>query len=209
MIRLFVIEDHASIIVAGLKRLFYGARDGIEVTGFAADVETAGIQADPATFDMFILDLWLENRDPVSNFRRLIKQFSDKPILIYTSESSLAWKNRMLTEGAMAWILKSATRKDIKIAIENVSRGVAWFPANLAQLTTEKRLIMETGGKLPLTPVEKEILRLLKEGMTHKEVATQLGKSHSSIDKTLAKLRAQFGVESNIQLLLKSESKPD
>ena len=41
MIRLFVIEDHAAIIVAGLKRLFFASRDGIEVTGFATSVEEA------------------------------------------------------------------------------------------------------------------------------------------------------------------------
>ena len=73
MIRLYVIEDHSSIIVPGLKRLFYSSRDGINVAGASESVEAAILEADPDSFDIFIFDLWLKNKLPIQNIQELVK----------------------------------------------------------------------------------------------------------------------------------------
>ena len=59
MIRLFVIEDHATVIVSSFRFLFRPQRDGIHVAGFATTVDEAIANADPESFDLFILDLYI------------------------------------------------------------------------------------------------------------------------------------------------------
>jgi DNA-binding NarL/FixJ family response regulator len=203
MIRLYVIEDHLSIIVAGLKRMFYSTRDGIEVTGEAADVKTAIQSADPGSFDIFILDLWLANRQPIENIRHLRTHFKDKPIIIYTSETSLVWKRRMLEEKAMAYITKSATRAEIKKAIDAVASGSVYYPVNLEEIGNQEKTVIINDHQDSLTPVDKEILLMLMQGHSHKEIAAIIGKSPSRLEVILKKLRKQFNVKNNIELVSK------
>lgn len=201
MIRLFVIEDNATIIVAGFKKLFYPKRDGIIVCGQSDTVEEAIISADPNEFDIFILDLWLENRKPLINIRRLKNHFPDKPIIIYTSEISLAWKNRMFEEKAMAYVSKKAGRSQIKTAIDTVAKGEVYFPVDLSQLSS-KNVQVTIGGKTHiLTSAQVEIIQLLKKGLTHQEIADLIRKSESRLEQILKELRDELSCKNNIQLL--------
>jgi DNA-binding NarL/FixJ family response regulator len=203
MIRLFVIEDHAAIIVAGLKRLFFTSRDGIEVTGFATSVEEAIEIADPDVFDLIILDLWLENRLPVVNINKVKSHFPEKPVLIYTSESSLVWKRRMMEEKAMGYVTKSASRSEIKTAIETVARGARYFPGNLNEVNAKKVIVSNEDPALTISPLQMEMLAMLANGANHKEIAKTIGTSLSSLEKILKSLRDQYEARNNIELLSK------
>ncbi|MEI6457155.1 MAG: response regulator, partial [bacterium] len=94
MIRLFVIEDHP-VIVTGLRNLFRPSRDGIEVAGSASGLAEALLKATPTGLDIFILDLWLGRSKPVENVRTLRAGFPGKPIVVYTSEISSAWRRKV------------------------------------------------------------------------------------------------------------------
>ena len=205
MIRLFIIEDHVTIIVSGLKRLFYSSRDGIEVTGFAQSVDEAIEAGDINSFDLIMLDLWLENREPIENFRRLTDHFPSKPIIIYTSEVSFSWIQRMYNEGAKAYLTKSASRTEIKNAIVNVKKGEKVFPVSLDQMMQKEALQLKNKekeeGQEPLTRVQKEILEMLSKGLIHKEIADALNISPSNVEKTLKSLRIQFNVRNNVELM--------
>jgi DNA-binding NarL/FixJ family response regulator len=201
MIRLFIIEDHTAIIVAGFKRLFFPTRDGIDVVGYASSVEDTVETVDSVTFDIFILDLWLENKQPITNIRKLKKHFPGKPIIIYTSESSIVWKKRMLDENAMAYIIKSASRSEIRTAIETVAKGSAYYPVNLNELNAKKILVTIGQEERSITIIEKEILNLLTRGYNHKQIASMLGKSPSMLEKTLSALREHFKVKNNFELI--------
>jgi DNA-binding NarL/FixJ family response regulator len=202
MIRLFVIEDHLAIIVSGLKRLFYSSRDGIEVTGASESVEEAIKMADPDSFDIFIFDLWLENKLPVQNIKKLIEHFSDKHIIVYTSEESSVWKQRMFREGAMAYVSKKTPRSELKMIIEKVDRGEKHFNIKLEEPNQEQE---KKDADIPplesLTPVQQEIIRLLAKGLKHKEVAGIIKISTSSVEKTLNLLRDRFKVKNNLELI--------
>ena len=109
MIRIFTIEDHP-VIVTGLRNLFRPSRDEIEIIGSASSVEEAVTRADPDTFDLFLLDLWLPNTNPILNVKKLKEIYPNKPITIFTSENSSSWQRKMFEAGVMAYLLKSADR---------------------------------------------------------------------------------------------------
>jgi len=200
MTRLFIIEDHATIIVSGFKRLFYSSRDGIEVTGFATTVDEAIESCRSDSFDVFILDLWLENRLPVENVRKLAATFPSKPVIIYTSEGSFAWRKQMYDEGVRAYLTKNASRPEIKTAIEKVMKGERVFPVSFDQVTGRKSATKEV-TESTFTPVQKEILAMLARGLTHKEIANSLLISASNVEKTLKALRLRYKAKNNIELL--------
>jgi len=73
MIRLFVIENHETIIVSSLRQLFRPQRDNIEVIGSAINVSGALQSSDIASCDVIILDLWIPNEKPLTNVKIKIK----------------------------------------------------------------------------------------------------------------------------------------
>ena len=94
MIRLFTIEDHP-VIITGLRNTFRPSRDGIEITGSASNVDEAILHANPATFDIFLLDLWIPGYQPLQNIRQLKEHFAEKPVVMFTSEDSSIWQRKM------------------------------------------------------------------------------------------------------------------
>src|SRR5450759_1827143 len=156
MIRLYVIEDHESIIVSGLKRMFYSSRDGIDIVGSSKSVEDTINHAKPEDFDIFILDLWLESRTPLQDMRALKQAFPEKHVMIYTSETAVAWKIRMFEEGALAFITKTADRAEIKTAIQYVAEGRAFYPINIENINDRRVLIKIDGQEQILSPIQME-----------------------------------------------------
>ena len=203
MIRIYIIEDHEQFIVGGIKRMFSSpSRDGITVVGSSPSVEDCIGTLDERSFDILILDLWLQNRLPLQNFRLLKNRFPDKPIIMLTAEQSYMWQRRMFKEGAHAYIKKTAGRDEFKTAIEMAMHGEKFFPSDLKQVEKNKdNLSKKKFGKF-LTPEIEEILTLLSQGYNHKAIADHLGVSESKIDKVLKELREKFGVNNSLELVL-------
>jgi DNA-binding NarL/FixJ family response regulator len=201
MIRLFVIEDHITVIVSGLRFLFRPDRDGIKVAGFATTVEDAKKNADPGSFDLFILDLHIPGHRPIDNIRKLKAGFPEKPIAIYTAETSSSWRKRMLEEGALTYITKDSTRDEFKNAIQKAARGEVFYFGKMGsyeQKDPDNDLFTKP---MTLTGVQTEIVRLLYDGLSHEDIAGQIGVSRTMIEKILHNLRTTFKVKNNLELL--------
>lgn len=200
MIRLFVIEDHTTLIVSSLRFQFRPKRDGIVIFSSAANVDEAIQQADPELFDLFILDLYIPGFRPIDNIRKLRNQFPQKPIAIYTSETSWSWKNRMKNEGANAYITKNSTRDELKKAIQIAARGEFHF--NLNDSTDPGSLNENLFlNSIKVSPNQAKIVKFLSEGLTHKEISDRTGLSRPMIEKLLKKMRTTLKVKNNLELI--------
>ncbi|MEI6682758.1 MAG: response regulator transcription factor [Bacteroidota bacterium] len=200
MIRLFVIEDHP-VIITGLKNLFRPSRDEIEITGSASRVEEALLQADPETFDIFLLDLWLPDANPLINVKSLKDKFKDKQIVIFTSENSSAWQRKMFEAGVMAYLLKSADRYEIKTTLQKVFKGQIVF-AGQVQSDEEKKLpSVFSGHSFKLTANQQELVVLLSVGLTQQQIAEKKKISVSTVEKTIKHVRGNCGAKNNAELV--------
>lgn len=200
MIRLFVIEDHP-IIVSGLRNMFRPGRDKVEIAATAADLSDALKFEKSDDFDVILLDLWLPAGDPESNISVLMNRFPGKPIVIYTSESSFQWQRKMFKSGASAYLIKTADKTDIKATLERVSAGETVFSYPIQQYNAKKAFLDSEYLSIGLTTDQQQIINLLSEGQSLKQIAGKQGKSVSSIEKALKQLRKKFEAESNVELV--------
>jgi DNA-binding NarL/FixJ family response regulator len=200
MIRLFTIEDHP-VIISGLKNLFRPSRDEIEIIGSAKDVDEAVVKADAGTFDLFLLDLWLPNAHPLLNVRKLKEHFPGKPIVVFTSEDSSSWQRKMFEAGAMAYLLKSASKQEIKLTLEKVIRGHVVFSGNFEAEDDKKLSMVFSGQTFQLTANQKELVTLLSSGLTQQQIADAKKTSVSTVEKTLKHIREKFGAKNNAELV--------
>lgn len=201
MIRIFTIEDHV-VTSTGLRFLFRPGRDGIEITGFAANMGEALKLADPSRTDIFLLDLWLQNTDPVSNIRMLHEKFPGKPVVILTSEESTIWQRRMMEAGAMGYLIKTATRVEIKSVLEQVMQGKAIFSISVETYHDDRGFTSTSVGlSNALSQHQHELLKLVVEGNSQKEIARRLVISLSTVEKSLKNIRQKLAVKNNAELI--------
>lgn len=200
MIRLYIIEDHP-VIVTGLKNLFRPSRDEIEIMGNAFSVDDAIAKADSDTFDVFLLDLWLPEANPLMNVKKLKENFQGKPIVIFTSEDSSSWQRKMFEAGVMAYLLKSTNKAEIKSTLEKVVRGQIVF-SGLVEPDYEKKLsTILSGQKYHLTPNQHELVVLLSSGLTQQQIADAKKTSVSTVEKTLKHVRERCDAKNNAELI--------
>ncbi len=200
MIRLFVTEDHP-VIITGLKNLFRPSRDEIEITGSASNVDDTVARAEPDSFDVLLLDLWLPDANPLVNVKKLKERFPGKPIVIFTSETSTAWQRKMFEAGIMAYLLKSANKSEIKTTLEKVSKGQIVFSAMAEPDPLKKLPSIITGQKFNITENQKELVELLSLGLTQQQIADKKKISVSTVEKTIKHVRGICNAKNNAELV--------
>ena len=200
MIRLFTIEDHP-IIITGLRHTFRPARDGIEIVGSASNVDEAIMAADPSSFDVLLLDLWIPGSHPLQNMKKIREHFPGKPIVIFTSEDSTLWQRKMFEAGAIAYLLKSSKKNEIHQTLEKVFQGMTVFTG---MIEPEREQAFRAGFADPrfiLTPNQKEYVIFLSNGLTQQEIAEKKNLSLSTVEKTIKVIRKKCGSRNNTELV--------
>jgi DNA-binding NarL/FixJ family response regulator len=200
MIRLFTIEDHP-VIITGLRNLFRPSRDGIEIVGSANHVDEAILKADPETFDIFLLDLWIPSSHPLQNVKRIEEKFPNKPIVIFTSEESMIWQRKMFEAGVVAYLLKNADKSEIKSTLEKVAKGLTIFSGIIETPEDDKFRTVFTDPKYTLTDKQREVVVMLSNGFNQQAIAEKTGTSISNVEKTLKNIREKCHAKSNVELV--------
>jgi DNA-binding NarL/FixJ family response regulator len=200
MIRVFIIEDHPWII-DGLKYKFRSSRDKIEIIGNASKISEVLDNVKDEDFDLFILDLWLSESDPIDNVKKLQGKFLHKPIVIFTYEKSPFWKQQMFDLGVKAYLNKDIEKRELKAALHQVARGEIVF-SDISFLKDEfsgKSHALQPN--IILKPSEKEIFLLLSRGVSQKAIANLQHRSQSAIEKVIRKVKVQYNVNSTSELI--------
>lgn len=200
MVRLYVIDDHC-LIFDGFCFSFEAGSDDFKVTGGSQCVDEALSKISPAEVDIIILDLFINQTDPVENITRLHKSFPTIPIVILSQEFSLRWRIEMFRHGAKAYLNKTDDKKIIEDRLLQVAAGEVVMPDDVARV-----LVNSTDQKsgTPLLPSDYlTIISYLANGMTIKMIAKRLRQSDSNIEKKLCYLRSYFNASTNTQLVYK------
>ena len=200
LIRIFIIEDHP-VTITGLHYFFRPSRDLIQVTGSAPDLNTALTQANPATFDVIFLDLWLPGENPTENFKKLSRKYPGKPIIVYSAENSIHWQRKMFKAGVKAFISKQATKTEIQQVLERVIKGETVYTAFVKDFQAKRTIDCYEDSKYGLKEGQKEILKHFIEGIPPRTIATMLDKNISSIERALRKARKVFMADNNVGLI--------
>jgi DNA-binding NarL/FixJ family response regulator len=200
LIRLLIIEDNATIVLAALRNFFRPGRDQIQVTQVAENVEQVINQIPESDFDVIILDLFIPYTTPIHNIQSLQQKFPGKPVVVYSSMDSKIWRRKMWELGASGYVHKNDGRDILKKAIQDAFNGKVVFNEEDAYERTKSdpaRAIYEH----TLSTMEKEILTMLVDGRKYKEIAQSLQLNTTIVDSIIKRLREKFNTRSTPQLI--------
>jgi DNA-binding NarL/FixJ family response regulator len=181
-VRLLVADDH-EIVRRGLRALLE-AQPGWEVAAEAADGRDAIEKARLIKPDITILDISMPSLNGLEAARQIVKSVAQTKVLVLTMHDSDPLIQQVLEAGARGYLLKSDAGRDLVTAVDALRRNKTFFTPKVAQMVLDgylgkspKESTNEEGGSSGLTRRQVEILQLLAEGKSTKEVASALGLS--------------------------------
>ena len=196
MIRLLLVDDHA-VVREGL-RAFLRLQPDIEVCGEASDGGRAVELAESLRPDVIVLDLVMPDGDGLSALRALRGRAADARVLVLTSYADDAQLFAAMEAGAAGYMLKDVDPDTLAAAIRDVAAG---RPALHPQVA--RRLMRQSGEARPsfasLTARERDVLRLVVEGLANKEIAARLRIGEKTVKTHVSRVLDKLGVGDRTQ----------
>lgn len=189
-VSVLLVDDHL-VVRSGLKALL-GTQPDITVVAEAASGEEALAVAQQHPADVVMMDLAMgQGMDGIEAIKRLREASKQQAVLVFTTYDSDADIVRAVDAGAMGYVLKDAAPEEIFAAVRGAAQGKSVMSAPVAsKLFQQLRNPDEV-----LTPREAELLSLLIQGLSNRELGKRLFISEATVKTHLAHIYAKLGVE--------------
>jgi two-component system, NarL family, response regulator NreC len=205
-IRVLFVDDHA-IVRAGLRMLINSQAD-MEVVGEASDGHEGLCQARTANPNVLTLDLTMPGGSGLKILECLRQTCPQTRVLVLTMHEDPSYLRAALAAGALGYVTKSAVDGDLLAAIRSVAQGRTFVTMNLRDNVPHQILgdqqtyteLLPRPAVKSLSSREQEVLKLLAQGYTNKEVGTQLCLSVKTIETHRAHIVDKLGLRSRADL---------
>jgi DNA-binding NarL/FixJ family response regulator len=202
--RVLLVDDH-KIFREGLRALIE-KKPGIEVVGEAENGKMAIEMVDRLSPEVVIMDIAMPDMNGIEATRQIVDRTSHSVKVIgLTMHSDIRYVIRMLKAGASGFLLKDCSSEELVEAIKAVNAGETylceWVKENLAK----DYINVLRGDKLPassaLTAREREVIELLADGKTIKEIASQLNVSPKTVEAHRQNIMEKLGINNTAELV--------
>ena len=169
-------------------RLIGEARTGRETVGQVKQLKP----------DVVVLDVTMPELNGLEVTRQIRKMAPEVAVLVLTAHESEQLAEQLLGAGALGYLLKSDAARDLPTAVDSVSRGKTFFTSKIGRLVLEGYLktTSRPASKGTLTESEREIVQLLAEGKSNKEVADLKGIAVKTAETHRANIMRKLGLHS-------------
>jgi len=204
-IRILLADDH-TVVRDGLRALVEKQPD-MTVVGEAADGHDVLRVAEEQSPDVIIMDIAMPNMNGIEATRRVLASNSHTAVVILSMHQDESYVLRSLKAGAKGYLLKDSVRGDVIDAIRAVAQGRSFLTRKVSRILQEdyvremERRGLEDSYDL-LTDREREILQLVAEGRTNKEVALMLNISLTTVETHRTHILQKLNLHSVPELIL-------
>ena len=204
-IRILIADDHG-IVRKGL-RLQLEQREDFEVAGEASDGREAVRMAEELAPNVVLMDIAMPNLNGIDAAAQMVKRNAQLKVIMLSMHSDESYLTRALTAGVKGYLLKETADVDLYRAVQAVAQGKVFFSPAIANTLLEDymRQLQQRGLQDSydlLTDREKEILQLLAEGKSNKEVATILDLSTYTVETHRTHIMQKLNLHSSAEIVL-------
>jgi len=196
MVRILLADDH-KMFAQGLRSLFQNEYD------LVASVENGQALVDAASIlapDVIIVDISMPVLNGFDAVRQLKKEGCTAKIIFLTMHADEGLVAEALRCGASGYVLKQSVGEELMSAITQVSEGKVYLPQFVSK-KSDHSFQTSASHSLNLTPRQREVLRLIAQGRTMKEVAAQLGISTRTAESHKYEMMEALGIQTTAELV--------
>lgn len=198
-LRVILADDHR-MVRQGLRSLLDGAGD-IEVIAEAEDGMTAVALAEAKGPDVVVMDLGLPGLSGAEATARLRRSRPDVAVVVLSMWDDAANVEKALRAGARGYVVKGAGVEALCAAIRSAAAGEVYLSPSVSDYVLQGYLKGPEAHADPLTAREREVLRLVAEGLTGREVAARLLLSPKTVDNHRAHIMDKLGIRTTAGLV--------
>jgi len=203
LIRILLADDH-DVVRRGLRQLLED-HEGWVVCGEATNGRQAVDLARELTPQIVILDITMPELNGLEAMRQILKELPSAQVLVFTMHESEQLVRDALAAGAKGYLLKSDAARYIVSAIEALAQGRPYFNVNVSATLLDAFLREirreKESAQNPLTGREREILQLLAEGKSNKQIATSLAISLKTVETHRAAIMRKLDAHSVVDIV--------
>jgi DNA-binding NarL/FixJ family response regulator len=204
-IRILLADDH-TVIRKGL-RLLLESQTGFKVIAEASDGRETVAQAELHQPDVVVLDVAMPTLNGIEAARQISAKLPQTAIVFLSMHSDESYVLKALKSGAKAYLLKDSAEYDLINAIRAVNEGKAFFSPAISKMLVEEYMRQMQEREVEdsydlLTTREREVLQLLAEGKTNKEVAQVLNLSLYTVETHRGNILQKLNLHSGAELIL-------
>jgi len=189
--RILLADDHL-VVREGLRSLLEAA--GFKVVGEARDGREALKLARMLEPEVTVMDIGMPGLNGVDACRELLREVPEMRIIVLTVHGEDAYVIEALRSGARGYVLKTQAGSDLVRAIGEVTQGRIYLSPSVSSAIVQAFLSGSTRPADPLTPREREVLQLVAEGRSTKEVAGILGVSVKTAETHRTRLMTKLDI---------------
>jgi DNA-binding NarL/FixJ family response regulator len=197
-LRLILADDH-QIVRQGLRALL--EREGIEIAGEALDGRAAVTLVEVYQPDIAVLDLSMPGLNGVDAAREILQRYPRLGIILLTVHAEDYQVVTALRAGIRGYVIKTQAADELVRAIREVASGGMYLSPDVSRVVVEMYLSKSETHSDPLTPRERQVLQLIAEGRTTKEIATLLGLTSKTAESYRARIMEKLGIHQTAGLV--------
>jgi len=197
-IRLLLADDHA-LVRNGLRVLL--EKEGFQVSAEARDGQEAVRLATAVHPDIAVLDISMPLLNGLDATRELKRNALSIKVILLTRHDEAQYVTEALRAGVKGYVLKNQAATDLVEAIQQVARGGVYLSPNISRAVMEAYLSKSEPEADPLTPRERQVLQMVGEGKSTKDVARLLGISTKTAESHRARLMRKLDIHETAGLV--------
>jgi DNA-binding NarL/FixJ family response regulator len=182
-IRVFLADDH-DLVRAGIRSLLQTIND-VEVIGEAADGREAIRLLQELRPDVVLMDVMMPGLNGLEATERIVKEHPSVRVIILSMNAAEEFVLQAIRAGASGYLLKNAKTAELEQALRSVAAGQTYLSPAVSGHVIEdskRRMAADESAKNPLTPRQREVLQLVAEGNSTKQIAKKLGISVKTVE---------------------------
>ncbi|MBS1592882.1 MAG: response regulator transcription factor [Bacteroidetes bacterium] len=194
-VKVYIVDDHY-MVIEGIKAMLQ-EEAGIEMLGHAYNAAACQTYLQHHQPDVILMDINLGDMSGIDLCKLVIEKYPAVRIIGLSSYNQLSFISKMLSHGAMGYLLKNATKQEILTAIDTVLQGKQYLSLEASEMIKNA----PTDDLPVLTRREAEVLKLIADGLTNAEMAAQLFVSPTTIDTHRKHLLEKFNARNTAILI--------
>lgn len=194
-ITVLLVDDHR-LVRRGFRRMLEDEAD-MEVVGEAGDGEESVKLAKQLKPQVVVMDCALPGMNGLQATRQIIEDSPETAVLVLSMHSENTWVRQAIEAGAKGYVLKDALDLELGAAIRKIAGGETVFDPKV-----EQRTALRGERSAALTPRELEVLQMIVDGKSNKEIATALDLSANTIAVHRANIMNTLGIHKTAELVV-------